>query len=468
MGNDINSLVARYLQNNSDADMESIKKAINNLKPEDRSAGSVFELSDFSGSMSEDDFLTLMSSFTGKSEASIKDDVGILFDILDNEEDGVGSLSKEELSQLSLNSGNTDEVSAFSVWNRFIEFSEDKVSDVDLSKLGSSGSEVVSTEGTGSTGGTEGTTGKTDGDTQVDDGNTPGSTPSLPDFDINDPESVKKHLDDFLDEDHKTYESVIQYLLDSELISEDMASQITAAITKTGLTPEEQARVDAAIAMNPDLTEEEAIEKLGLGKSEDTSALTEVRYKEIDAEQWADDIFDSMEGLGTKNGKLEALLTDTSISDEDFAKIVEAYEKKYGQGVGNVGLVTRIEQDTSGDLQAKLTGVLGARLLEAAKKGDETAIDMLCKEIYSGTAGQVNTANDFLDSVFNTDDDELLYKINKRYSEINKGRDLVKDIKNDHSGVLGWRNWFGWNVDASGNGQSYIDKIESAVRHHRE
>lgn len=138
MGNDINSLVSNYLKNNSNADIESVKQAFENLtmNSRDTSLSSIFDLDGFSGSMSEEEFLNLMSTATNKSADSIKDDVSILFDILDSEADGVGSLSKNELSQLA-SSSNTNSISSFSIWNKFLLFSEDEIA-----KSGSSGTKV--------------------------------------------------------------------------------------------------------------------------------------------------------------------------------------------------------------------------------------------------------------------------------------------------------------------------------------
>lgn len=210
----------------------------------------------------------------------------------------------------------------------------------------------------------------------------------------------------------------------------------------------------------------------------------ETNYVKVDTKICADDLYKAMKGLGTDEATLKDILLDQNISPDQFAEIVEIYEQTYGMNATppGVSLVTRIEQDTSGDLQKQLTSSLGTKLMEAAKNGDDTAIDMICLNLYSGTVGQNGTADDFLAAVFNglvaegsdsEPDYELINKINNRYSELTPkdngaNRSLVKDLQSDHGGFLNWRNWFGhWgdsNLSASADGQKYIDLINEANR----
>lgn len=210
----------------------------------------------------------------------------------------------------------------------------------------------------------------------------------------------------------------------------------------------------------------------------ETTDTNETQYDKINPETCADQLFEAMDGLGTDEATLEDILCNMNISPEQFAEMIEIYEEKYGllANPPGRGLVTRIEKDTSGDLQTKLTSSLGSKLLDAAKAGNEKAIDLLCVNLYSGTAGQNCTADDFLAAVFDTEnpDYELLYKINERYSDITKkltgsSRDLIEDIQGDHGGFLNFYNWFGnWggHGGTSGKGGNYIDLIKQAKRRH--
>ena len=277
----------------------------------------------------------------------------------------------------------------------------------------------------------------------------------------------------FADSENKTYAEIITYLQDAGIISEEQAEMMTSTLNKAELSPEEQAKVDAVKQANPGMTDAEAMGLLGLDAS-DESGVQESAYKEINPEEWADQLYDAMNGAGTFESALESIIyDDDNITDEQFAKIVEAYESKYGINATppGDGLVSRIEKETSGELQKNLTSAIGERLRTAAEDGDETALKMICENLFVGTAGNNGTADDFLAAVFKTDDLEFIYELNKTYSEVNKGRDLVEDIKGDHGGFLNWRNGFGifnWNANASGNGQSYIDLIEKANRLHQE
>lgn len=469
---DINSLISNYVEKNG-GDVTSIKKTVENLAYDIKDCYSIFEYGD---EATQEEFMDFISEAAGRSDDSFKKDVDLLFDILDS--DGNGELSNDELQEFTRRSGsNAGEVQGWSLYNNLIKVKTDKsssastnassgntdsTSNVTSSDTGSSVSSTDTDTSVSSTA-TDSTSSSTTTDENVSE-STSSSSSSTTNYDFSDPSSAKNFLNNFIDEDHKTYEEAISYLLEIGGISQEDAESIRTALTQGSLSSKDQAKVDALLAANPDMTEAEAIEKLGLKSSDDNSVLNEAAYKEINAEEYADQLYKAMDGLGTDEAALKSIINDDQISDADFVKIVEAYEQKYGKN--GQGLITRIEQDTSGSLQTELTSKIGQRLIKAAENGDEKAIDVICKEIYSGTAAQMNTANDFLDAIFATENEDVLYNINDRYSKVNSGHDLITDIKKDHGGILKWRNWFGWKADASGNGQNYIDKINSAVRHH--
>lgn len=251
-------------------------------------------------------------------------------------------------------------------------------------------------------------------------------------------------------------------------------------------TIEETATTQTSETSNQTISEEVTIEEQDVSTEIVTANIATV-YIKVDPKLIAEDLYNAMKGAGTDEDTLEDILINMSISPEQFVEVVEEYENAYGLNAtpAGVGLVTRIEQDTSGELQTNLTTALGAKLINAAKDGNENALDMICLNLYSGTAGQNGTADDFLAAVFDgavdTDtgeaDYELIYKINERYSNVieeatGSKRNLIEDIQNDHGGILNWRNWFGhWddsNLDASSKGQKYIDLINKAIRRHIE
>ncbi len=453
---DINSLISSYVEKNG-GDVSSIVeklKDIGNSVYEERSIFSYGE------DASPEEFMDYILKAASRSDDAFKDDVELLFNIID--ENGDGTLSDDELSMFRRTGDtNNGKVDGFGLWNNLLNADEAKVN----SAASSGGDTTAVSEGdtpaSDSTSADNTTTGETTSGETTGGSNATGSSPK--NYDLSDPDSAKDFISKFIDEDHKTYEEAISYLLDIGAISDEDAENIRNAITKGSLSKEDQEKVDALLSVNPNMTEEEAIEKLGLNSNDNTSALNETVYKEVNVEEYADQIYNATKGMiGTDEAALESLLNDETISDEDFARIVEAYEKKYGQDAGGKGFITMIENETSGDLQARLTRKVGERLMAAAENGDEKAIDMICKEIYSGTAGQNCTANDFLDAIFATENEDVIYNINERYGKVNSGRDLITDLKNDHLGFLGLPGLFG----SYGEANDYITKINETKRHH--
>ncbi len=451
---DINSLISSYVEKNG-GDAAEIREKMRQIANDLENSDSIFE---YGSEATSEEFLNFVTEIAKKDDDSFKEDAELLFNILDA--DGNGELSTSELGDFTRTQGSqAGKVTGWSMFSNIIKSIGRNESDIATSAASGAAAQSETIEDAQvPAAGTDGV----DGD-ETDETETSNTTSEPENIDWNDPSSVKKTLDTFVDSEHKTYEDVINFLLEIGAMTDEDAEAARTALTKGSLSAADQAKVDKLVAMG--MSEEDAIKSLGIENTEDTTALTETVYKEVNAEAYADQLYEAMKGAGTDESTLKSILNDDQISDEDLVKIVQAYEKKYGQDAGGKGLITRIENETSGSLQSELTSKIGQRLISAAENGDEDAIDVICKEIYSGTAGQMNTANDFLDAIFATEDEDVLYNINERYGKVNNGRDLITDIKNDHGGIFNWRNW-GWNVNASGNGQSYIDKIKEAVRHH--
>jgi len=460
------SQIAAYAKANnmSEAQVKALFESMNELRRsqshynnDDAAKDFIFDFGD-DGVASKEELQQMMCKQANRYDDEFKEDIGIFFDILNQGSDD-DVLTEDELKHIKDASGSNETISGFAIWNMFETDDEkdilnefnSKSADGDKSAAAGEDEKDLPVQQAGNTSGSGVANTEPDEKTSYDFSN------------IND---VKSFLDKFIGEEHQTYGEVLEYLISGNMINEEKAEMIKATLTKSELTAEQQKQVDALVAANEgEMTEEEAMKALGFNTGENTKALDEKRYKEIDYEEWADQLNEAMEGVGTDEAALKSILNDPTITDEQFVQIVKAYEEKYGMGAGKKGLVTRLESETSRDLQTELTSKLGERLINAANNGDEDAINVICKELYSGTAGQMNTANDYLSAIFNNADEETLHKIDINYSIVNKGRDLIKDIKNDHAGLFGWRNWFP-HINASGEGQSFIEKIEEARRHH--
>ena len=183
----------------------------------------------------------------------------------------------------------------------------------------------------------------------------------------------------------------------------------------------------------------------------------------VNINECVEQLYRAMNGAGTDEDTLRSILDDPNISDDDFVEIVAAFEAKYGiDSAHKESLVTWIENDESLQSQTEFTSKLASRLLRAAENGNEQAIDVICKETYGGTAGQLGTADDFLAVIFNDNtSSKVISKISQRYSIVNSGRNLLKDIKNDYDGLFGIGGWFN---DYGSIGNGIVAAINKASR----
>jgi hypothetical protein len=501
---DINSLVSKYLQlnGNSEANIDDIKESLLDIK---NSSGFKNDLSIFvcGDEATQESFYDYMSKAAGRDDDNFKEEVSLLFNILDSDQSG--NISDDELDFMKRTKGaNSGKVDTFSFWksldvdeSEVIENISEAVNNAEttLSELAAlygedsdiykqvlaqvNGTEAETSSETTSTvedeevadsSSVESTTQEDTTDETTIEGTTSeetttetsSTTTSSSVVDFSSKESMQSFVSSFIDETMQTPTEVINWLQENGIITDEQAQQLQSAYVE--YSEDDQKKISALMQLGK--TYDEAVETLtNSGKIEGNSTLEKTTYKEINVEQYANDLYKAMDGLGTDEEALKTILNDEEISDDDFAKIVAKYEELYGVDAGGKGLVTRLENETSGDLQTSLTSKLAERLIKAAENGNTDVIDTICKEVYSGTAGQNCTANDFLAGIFaSTTSDSVINDIYSRYSQINTGHNLVDDIKNDYSGIFGWRNWLG-NQNASGDGATFIAKIQNAVRH---
>ncbi len=305
------------------------------------------------------------------------------------------------------------------------------------------------------------------------------TTLSTSEYNKNDIDELKDKIYDIVmsskDDNYKCPEDVIKEFLNDGVIDDETAEELRYAYME--FSSKDEDKIQAKLLMlqmkDPDATRADAIKELQKSgeidaPQKDSKTVLDNRDDNknisINVDAYVEQIHDSMKGLGTREKDLTALINNEDLTDEEFFQVVQAYEEKYGLDAGGRSLVTQIEKETSGSLQTQLTAVIGQRLANVANnatKYDSEVIDVICKEIYGGTAGQNCTADDFLKAAFDVLTDKTLALIDKRYGEVNKGRDLITDIKKDHQGFLGWRT-APIGHDASGNGAEYISRIKRA------
>ena len=547
---DINSLVSRYLLNNSEADFETVKNQMNELKEacfsnygsegthsEDPS---IFTIED---DISMDEFINIMSQASGKDVSEIEESAGLLFEILDSDENGEdGSLSASELKELF---GDTEGVNSFTIMNKLSNFSEDglvesmesmqteegykdyaqeildgnmsletiadvygedsdfyksvkekvdngeggldspgsipdlsddkiedlaelihngernlsdysgiiseedyaaletAVNELEASENAESPEETEETEEPEETGESESpetgetespdevpsTGGGTEGGTVDSGANTTGN-----EVDFSNPENARAFVESFIDENMNTPESVIDWLLEGGIITEEDASLLRQAYSSS-YSEEVQEQIDNLMATGR--TYDEAVEFLtesGKITQDSSSGLNREIEKSITdskASELAGQLHDAMKGglfgWGTDDEQFAAIFNNDNLTSAAWVKIIQKYNED------GKSFITDVDRDFTGETQDEYQKEIANRLLEAAESGDPDAIELLCEEIYNATAGKLGTADEFIDAIINNASDEVLAKIIDNYPDVNNGSDIFSDIKGDFS-----------------------------------
>ena len=226
-----------------------------------------------------------------------------------------------------------------------------------------------------------------------------------------------------------TPEKVINWLLNEGIITEDQAELLKSAYIE--FSPKDEEQIELLIASG--LTRAEAIDTLkraGKLSSGDENLKKEMQatISETAAELYANQLYDAMYDLGTDDEQMANIMNDENLTAADWVLIISKYNE-----IGPGSFIQDIDGDFSGETQKKYESKVAEVLIEAVEQGDEAALDLLCKEFYNGTAGMLGTTDEFIEAIFANASEELLAKMYERYSEVNTGRDIIKDIKGDFS-----------------------------------
>ena len=157
---------------------------------------------------------------------------------------------------------------------------------------------------------------------------------------------------------------------------------------------------------------------------------TKASIDDTQAQQYADKLFESMDGWGTDEKAFNEMLNDPNLTDDDWVKIISIYNQKYGN---KKSFIQAIDGDFSGKELNSIQDTISKKLLNAAKTGNLEAIKVLSEEFYNATAGMMGTCDEFIASVMKNADDETLAKLMTEYKN-NTGSEIYKDIESDFSG----------------------------------
>ena len=152
------------------------------------------------------------------------------------------------------------------------------------------------------------------------------------------------------------------------------------------------------------------------------SGLKSENMTEEQAKQYAQELFNAMDGLGTDEETVESIIEN--VTPENLVKIMQQYPAD--------SLVRDIQGDFSLGAEDSLISQITDKLTAQDPITEETA-DVIAKELYQATAAHLGTNEQFVEEIFEKLSPESLSYVNTRYSVVNEERTLSDDIKGDFS-----------------------------------
>lgn len=433
----MDTLVSSYLSSgNAKYSQAEIIAAINNLNSattgHHASEDNIFNFGSNFSNMSEDQFLDMMRTATS-SNGNLDSDIAILYEIMNT--DGEAGLSGNEIDALFGSGTSSSGISIFDVWKKTF-VSSDNIT-ITTTVNGSDDDDDDTPVGGDSDGDDTPVGGDDDGDGDGDGTSTPTYTGKPSDFsNVNNWNSVISYINGFVvsgSSSLDTPEKVIQYLLDNNHLTEEEAKYARNAFIYDSQEDSVKQSIAQYLGIGTDF--DEIISLLGIDKNDTT--LTETPYenksklKAGEAKGIADDLKDSISGVnlfGYGHGAFTAILDRSDLNADDWVEIIAAYD---GNFIGDVN------GESWWGSQKEIEETIAKKLLEAAKNGNDKAIEVLCKQIHNGTAEILGTANEFVDYILEHADKEVLAKIKVMYPDVNNNDTLIGDIKGDYSWLTG-------------------------------
>ncbi len=111
------------------------------------------------------------------------------------------------------------------------------------------------------------------------------------------------------------------------------------------------------------------------------------------------------------------------LTSSDAVAVMKTYMDTYGSIIGSVA-------DRTDDKAMKYVTDL---LADAARNGNKTAVEILCKEMYKATAGRNFSTYSFLSAFFTEGNKDIILMVYENYPTYNSGRTLAGDIKGEWS-----------------------------------
>ncbi len=455
---DINSLIANYLKNtnNTEVNASQIKDTFYNLASEDlQFCDSIFV---YGEDATKDELIEYMSKACGKDDDQFKEDVGLLFDVLNsNSDDDV--LTSDELESFTRQRGdNQGKIDGFGIWNELLNTDVSKIeSEMAGSELSDLAQDIV------------------------DSGDVEGELAAYAAYygeDSAEYKAIEEQVElaqsdsadsaDSADGEGRSEEDInrmAQSIVDGKttlekiksigLLTDEEIAQLEDAVKTLEeggelTTTEEATTPDATTpdATTPESTTPEATTPEATTPETTTpeAVSTDAKIPDDAAQNYAKEL---LNGIATSSpDKIREYL---NLDSADLVKVLSVYSNDMGYGSITKAIEGGLSEYLTKEEREEFINTVMSACIEQAKNGNEEAVGILCNEIYSATAQTWGyTGYTVLDSFFNNADNDVITLVKDNYSKYVEGHELRDDINGEAM-------WFHQD-----NKTSYIAKIDKS------
>ena len=465
---DINSLIANYLKNtnNTEVNASQIKDTFYSLANQDlQNYDSIFV---YGEDATKDELIEYMSRACGKDDAQFKEDVGLLFDVLNsNSDDDV--LTAEELEEFTRERGeNKGKINGYGIWNELINTDVSKIeSEMAGSELGELAQDIVdSGDVEGELAAYAAIYGEDSAEykaieeqVELAQSDSADSADSA-DGDGRSEEDINRMAQSIVD-GKTTLEKIISkgILTDEEIAQlEDAVKTLeeggelttTEEATTPDATTPDATTPDATTpdATTPDATTPEATTPDATTPEATTpeAVSTEAKIPDDAAQNYAKELLN-----GVVSSSPEKIREYLDLDSADLVKVLSVYSNDMGYGSLTKAIEGGLSEYLTKEEREEFINTIMSACIEQAKNGNEEAIGILCNEIYSATAQTWGyTGYTVLDSFFSNADNDVITLVKDNYSKHVEGHELRDDINGEAM-------WFHQDKKTS-----YIAKIDKS------
>lgn len=430
---DINSLIANYLKNtnNTEVNASQIKDTFYSLANQDlQNYDSIFV---YGEDATKDELIEYMSRACGKDDAQFKEDVGLLFDVLNsNSDDDV--LTAEELEEFTRERGeNKGKINGYGIWNELINTDVSKIeSEMAGSELGELAQDIVdSGDVEGELAAYAAIYGEDSAEykaieeqVELAQSDSADSADSA-DGDGRSEEDINRMAQSIVDG-----KTTLEKIISIGLLTDEEIAQLEDAVK----TLEEGGELTTTEeATTPDATTPEAVS-------------TEAKIPDDAAQNYAKELLN-----GVVSSSPEKIREYLDLDSADLVKVLSVYSNDMGYGSITKAIEGGLSEYLTKEEREEFINTVMSACIEQAKNGNEEAIGILCNEIYSATAQTWGyTGYTVLDSFFSNADNDVITLVKDNYSKHVEGHELRDDINGEAM-------WFHQDKKTS-----YIAKIDKS------